>query len=53
MIKVSERFAHPLQVSMNELIGVEVLEAARDANQLNVGNDNGSLRNARLSLKSR
>ena len=52
-MKVSERFAHPFQVPMDKLVGVEVLETARDANQLNVGNDNECLRIARLSLQSR
>ena len=34
--RVAERFAYTLQVSVDQLVGVEMVEATRDANQLSV-----------------
>lgn len=33
------RRVHPLQISMDQTIGVEVVEATRDAKQLNIGDE--------------
>ena len=42
-MKAAERFAYPFQVSVDQLIGVEMVEATRDANQLRqVGYENRS-----------
>lgn len=40
MVKVVECFAYPFQVSVDQLIGVEVMEATGDPNQLDIGNEN-------------
>ena len=42
VMKAAECFAYPFQVSVDQLIGVEMVEAARDANQLSIGYENRS-----------
>jgi len=36
---VTKYFAYAFQVSVDQLIGVEMVEATRDANQLNIGDE--------------
>ena len=50
-MRVSECIAYPFQVSMDQVVEVEVLKATRNANQLNVGHE--SLRIVQVSLRSR
>lgn len=40
IMQVVEWIFYPLQVSVDQTIGVEVVEATRDTNQLNIGNGN-------------
>ena len=40
MMEVVERSAYPFQVSVDQLIGVEVTEAMRDTNQLGTNDEN-------------
>ena len=53
VMKIIRPFAHAFQVSVDHLIGMKMLKATHNANQLSVGNENHSADHRRAGKLTR